>query len=195
MIEGLLGLLIIIIGVYLAHFIPNYVVYKKLIKIFNYDSIAPYTLPKMSFEQIHSLLSVPELNIRHVTVQEDCDWGGYYERKHGMFITYTWNGDSCEMIDWLNNERNIRNLYKPIFIVPKSSMDYLKLRNYFNETDKASNDDSVRSAQIESLKYITDLIHQSQDNHAKILQDCQSEMDRFLDGKDFKWETQYVNQK
>lgn len=29
MIEGLLGLLIIIIGVYLAHFIPNYVVYKK----------------------------------------------------------------------------------------------------------------------------------------------------------------------
>lgn len=194
MIEGLLGLLIIIIGVYLAHFIPNYVVYKKLIKIFNYDSIAPYTLPKMSFEQIHSLLSVPELNIRHVTVREDCDWGGYYEHKRGMFIAYTWNGDSYEMIDWLNNRHNIRSLYKPIFIVPKSSIDYLKLRNYFNEADKVSNDDSVRSAQIESLKYLADLIHQSQDNHAKILQDCQSEMDRFLDGKDFKWETQYVNQ-
>lgn len=29
MIEGLLGFLIIIIGVYLAHFIPNYVVYKN----------------------------------------------------------------------------------------------------------------------------------------------------------------------
>lgn len=50
MVQGLLKLLIIIIGIYLAHFIPNYVTYKKLIKIFNYDSIAPYTLPKMSFE-------------------------------------------------------------------------------------------------------------------------------------------------
>lgn len=101
MIEGLLGLLIIIIGVYLAHFIPNYVVYKKLIKIFNYDSIAPYTLPKMSFEQIHSLLSVPELNIRHVTVREDCDWGGYYEHK----LTALWmtsRDDNTGYITWDN---------------------------------------------------------------------------------------------
>ena len=186
MIEGLLGLLIIIIGVYLAHFIPNYVVYKKLIKIFNYDSIAPYTLPKMSFEQIHSLLSVPELNIRHVTVRENYDWGGYYKHKHGMLITYTWNGDSCEMIDWLNNNHNIRSLYKHIFIVPKSSIDYLKLRNYFNETDKVSNDDSVRSAQIDSLKYLNGLIHQAQDRSTKTLQDCQLEMDRYLDGKILK---------
>lgn len=186
MVEGLLKLLIIIICIYLANFIPNYVTYKKLIKIFNYDSIAPYTLPKMSFEQIHSLLSVPELNIRHVTVQEDCDWGGYYEHKRGISIAYTWNGESCEMIDWLNNRHNIRSLYKPIFIVPKSSIDYLKLRNYFNETDKVSNDDSVRSAQIESLKYLTDLIHQAQDNHTKTLQDCQLEMDRYLDGEFLK---------
>lgn len=35
MVQGLLKLLIIIIGIYLAHFIPNYVAYKKLIKIFN----------------------------------------------------------------------------------------------------------------------------------------------------------------
>jgi hypothetical protein len=62
MVQGLLKLLIIIIGIYLAHFIPNYVAYKKLIKIFNYDSIAPYTLPKMSFEQIHSLLSVSSIS-------------------------------------------------------------------------------------------------------------------------------------
>ena len=186
MVEGLLKLLIIIIGIYLAHFITNYVVYKKLIQIFNYDSIAPYTLPKMSFEQIHSLLSVPELNIRHGTVREDCEWGGYYKHKRGMLITYTWNGDSCEMIDWLNNKHNIRSLYKPIFIVPKSSIDYLKLRNYFNETDKVSNDDSVRSAQIDSLKYLTGLIHQAQDNYTKTLQDCQLEMDRYLDGKILK---------
>ena len=186
MVEGLLKLLIIIICIYLANFIPNYVTYKKLIKIFNYDSIAPYTLPKMSFEQIHSLLSVPELNIRHVTVREDCDWAEYYEHKRGILITYTWNGDSCEMIDWLNNKHNIRSLYKPIFIVPKSSIDYLKLRNYFNETDKVSNDDSVRSAQIDSLKYLTGLIHQAQDNSTKTLQDCQLEMDRYLDGKILK---------
>lgn len=187
MVQGLLKLLIIIICIYLAHFIPNYVSYKKLIKIFNYDSIAPYTLPKMSFEQIHSLLSVPELNIRHVTVQKDWNWDRYYEHKRGMLITYTWNGNSCEMIDWLNsNNCKIKTTYKPIFIVPKSSMDYLKLRNYFNETDKVSNDDSVRSAQIESLKYLTDLIHQAQDNHTKTLQDCQLEMDRYLDEKILK---------
>ena len=186
MVEGLLKLLIIIICIYLANFIPNYVTYKKLIKIFNYDSIAPYTLPKMSFEQIHSLLSVPELNIRHVTVREDCDWDEYYEHKRGILITYTWNGDSCEMTNWLNNKHNIRSLYKPIFIVPKSSIDYLKLRNYFNETDKVSNDDSVRSAQIDSLKYLTGLIHQAQDNSTKTLQDCQLEMDRYLDGKILK---------
>ena len=60
------------------------------------------------------------------------------------------------------------------------------MRNYFNETDKVSNDDSVRSAQIESLKYLTDLIHQAQDNHVKTLQDCQLEMDRYLDGKILK---------
>lgn len=186
MIEGVLKFLIIIVGVYLAKFILNYVVYRKLIKIFSYDSIAPYTLPKMSFEQIYSLLSVPELNIRHIIVREDYDWGGYYNHKRGMLIAYTWNGDSCEMMDWLNNNHDIRNFCKPIFIVPKSSRDYRKLCDYFNETDRVSNDDGIRSVQIESLKYLTDLIHQVQDKHTKTLQDCQSEMDRYLDAEFLK---------
>jgi len=186
MFEALLKLLIIIIGIYLAKFISNYVIYRELIKIFSYDSIAPYTLPKMSFEQIYSLLSVSELNIQHVIVREDYDWGGYYEYERGMLIVYTWNGDSCEMIDWLNNNHNVKSLYKPIFIVPKSSRDYRKLYDYFNETDKVSNDDGIRSAQIESLKYLTDLIHQAQDKHTKTLQDCQVEMDRELDAEFLK---------
>lgn len=39
---------------------------------------------------------------------------------------------------------------------------------------------------MDSLKYLTDLIHQAQDNSAKTLQDCQSEMDRHLEGKTLK---------
>ena len=186
MIEGLLIFLIIIIGIYLANFILNYVVYKKLIKIFSYDSIAPYTLPKMSFEQIHSLLSVPELNINYVIVQEDHDWGGYYEHKRGMLIAYTWNGDSCEMIDWLNNNCKTRDFYKPIFIVPKSSMDYRKLCDYLRDSAVSQKDNSIRNAQMESLKYLTNLIHEVQDKHRETLQDCQSEMDRYLDAEFLK---------
>jgi hypothetical protein len=34
---------------------------------------------------------------------------------------------------------------------------------------------------MDSLKYLTDLIHQAQDNSAKTLQDCQLEMDKYLD--------------
>ena len=37
-----------------------------------------------------------------------------------------------------------------------------------------------------ALKYLTDLLHQAQDNHVKTLQDCQLEMDRYLDGKILK---------
>lgn len=183
MIEGLLKLLIIIIGIYLVKFISNYVVYKKLIKFFSYDSIAPYTLPKMSFEQIHSLLSVPELNINYIIVQEDYDWGIYHEYKRGMLIAYTWNGDSCEMISWLNDNRNIRNFYKPIFIVPKSSMDYRKLCDYLKDSAVSQKNNSIRNAQMESLKYLTNLIHEVQDKHRETLQDCQSEMDRYLDAE------------
>lgn len=186
MIEGLLKLLIIIISIYLANFIPNYVIYKRLIKIFSYDSITPYTLPKMSFEQIHSLLSVPELNIQYVIVRENYDWGGYYEYKRGMLIAYTWNGDSCEMINWLNNNHNVRSLYKPIFIVPKSSIDYRKLCDYLKDNAVSQKNNSVRNAQIESLKYLTNLIHEVQDKHRKTLQNCQSEMSKYLDAEFLK---------
>lgn len=39
---------------------------------------------------------------------------------------------------------------------------------------------------MDSLEYLTDLIHQAQDNHAKTLQDCQLEMGRYLDGEFLK---------
>lgn len=183
MLEVFLKALIIVAGIYLGKFITNYIIYKELIKILNYDSITPYTLPKMSFEQIYSLLNIPELNIKHVTIREDYDWGGYYKYKRGISLVYTWNGGGCDIVDWLNNKNNARCLCKPIFFVPKSSRDYRKLCNHFNQEDKGCKDGCIRSAQIESLKYLTDLIHQAQDKHKATLQNCQTEMDRYLDAE------------
>lgn len=39
---------------------------------------------------------------------------------------------------------------------------------------------------MDSLKYLTDLIHQAQDKHTKTLQNCQLEMNKYLDGKILK---------
>ena len=70
-----------------------------------------------------------------------------------------------------------------ILFVPKTYRDYRKLCYYFANNDISKLNDDIVEAQMESLKYLTDLIHKAQDKHTKILQDCQSEMDRELNAK------------
>lgn len=70
--------------------------------------------------------------------------------------------------------------------IPKRYRDYRKLCHYFADIDISQETDNTTAEQMDSLKYLADLIHQAQDNSAKTLQDCQSEMDRYLEGKTLK---------
>lgn len=157
--------------------------YKSFLGTIRTKNLYPYTLPRMSCKEIVNMLEIPELNINYCLLSKGSQ---DVVDNNGMLVVYTWKKDYEDSVSkWFNSEF-LRNKNGLILFVPKSYKDYRKLCDYLGNKINSQKDDDVRNAQMESLKYLTDLIHQAQDNSAKTLQDCQLEMDRYLDGKDSK---------
>lgn len=160
----------------------HYYIYKAFMDMIAERKLQPYTLV-MSYEQIISMLNVPELNIRDTIIDPSM---GYILDDTAFLLVYTHkhykDGNiSREVFNEYMREKN-----GLILFIPKSYMDYRKLCRYFANFDISQTNGNVTEKQMESLKYLTDLIHQVQDKHTRTLQDCQAEMDRELDAEFLK---------
>ena len=144
--------------------------------------LQPYTLV-MGYKQIISMLNVPELNLKNTIIDPSCY--GIADSKAFLLI-YTYKHYKGEGISRSILYKSLREKNGLILFIPKSYRDYRKLCRYFADIDISQETSNTTAEQMDSLKYLTDLIHQAQDNSAKTLQDCQSEMDRYLDGKTLK---------
>lgn len=157
--------------------------YKALLNTIRAKNLYPYTLPKMSFIEIVNMLEIPELNINYCLLSKgsqdvvDTD---------GMLVIYTWKKDFKDSVSRWFNSQYLRDKNGLILFVPKSYKDYRKLCEYLGNKISSQKDDSITSAQIESLKYLTNLVHEVQDKNKETLQNCQAEMDRELDSEFLK---------
>lgn len=157
--------------------------YKAFLKTIHTKSLYPYTLPKMSYKEIVNMLEIPELNINYCLLSKGSQ---DVVDNNGMLVVYTWKKDCEDSISrWFNSEF-LRNKNGLVLFVPKSYKDYRKLCDYLGDEINSQKDDDIRNAQMESLKYLTNLIHEVQDKHRETLQDCQSEMNRYLDAEFLK---------
>ena len=98
-------------------------------------------------------------------------------------MIYTFKNEQMHSISFCSHNEKTRKEDGLILFIPKTYRDYRKLCHYFADNDISKLNDDIVKAQMESLKYLTDLIHQAQDKHTKTLQDCQAEMDRELDAE------------
>lgn len=154
--------------------------YKAFLDTIRTKNLYPYTLPKMSYKEIVNMLEIPELNINY------CLLSKIYQNvvdNDGMLVVYTWKKDFEDSVSMWFNSAELRNKNGLILFVPKSYKDYRKLCDYLGSEINSQKDNDVRNTQMESLRYLTNLIHEVQDKHTKTLQDCQLEMDRYLDGE------------
>lgn len=157
--------------------------YKAFLNTIHTKNLYQYTLPKMSYTEIVNMLEIPELSINYCLLSKGSQ---DVVDNDGMLVVYTWKKDYEDSVSrWFNSEF-LRNKNGLILFVPKSYKDYRKLCDYLADGINSQKDDGIRNAQMESLKYLTNLIHEVQDKHRETLQDCQSEMDRYLDAEFLK---------
>lgn len=149
--------------------------YKAFLDTIRTKNLYQYTLPKMSYTEIVNMLEIPELNINYCLLSKGSQ---DVVDNDGMLVIYTWKKDCEDSVSrWFNSEF-LRNKNGLILFVPKSYKDYRKLCDYLWNGINSQKDDGIRNAQMESLKYLTNLIHEVQDKHMETLQNCQAEMDR-----------------
>ena len=160
----------------------HYYIYRAFMEMVEERKLQPYTLV-MGYKQIISMLKVPELNLKDTIIDPSCY--GIADSKAFLLI-YTYKHYKGERISRSILYKSLRDKNGLILFIPKSYRDYRKLCRYFADIDISQETSNTTAEQMDSLKYLTDLIHQAQDNSAKTLQDCQSEMDRYLDGKTLK---------
>lgn len=157
--------------------------YEAFLDTIRTKNLYQYTLPKMSYTEIVNMIEIPELNINY------CLLSKHFQNvvdNDGMLVVYTWKKDCEDSISrWFNSEF-LRNKNGLILFVPKSYKDYRKLCDYLGDGINSQKDDDIRNAQMESLKYLTNLIHEIQDKHRETLRDCKSEMSKYLDAKFLK---------
>lgn len=157
----------------------HYYIYKAFLDSIKENNMLSNTLT-MSYSQIISLLNVPELNICHAIINP-CAF--YPEEDRALLVIYTFKNEQMHSIYFCSHNEKTRKEDGLILFIPKTYRDYRKLCHYFADNDISKLNDDIVKAQMESLKYLTDLIHQAQDKHTKTLQDCQAEMDRELDAE------------
>lgn len=160
----------------------HYYIYKVFMDMIAERKLQPYTLV-MSYEQIISMLNVPELNIRDTIIDPSM---GYIMDNTAFLLVYTHKHYKDGNISREVFNEYLREKNGLILFIPKSYMDYRKLCRYFANIDTSQTNDDITAKQMDSLKYLTDLIHQAQNKHTKTLQDCQLEMDRELDAEFLK---------
>lgn len=149
-------------------------IYKVFLDTIRERGLQPYIL-KMTYKQIISMLNVPELNIKNVII-DPCE--GYIEDERALLLIYTYKHYVDGTLSGSFFCEDTRKKNGLILFVPKTYKDYCKLCHYFADLDTSQMDDNAAETQMESLKYLTNLIHQVQDKHKETLQDCQVEMDR-----------------
>lgn len=160
----------------------HYYIYMAFMDMIKERKLQPYMLV-MSYKQIISMLNVPELNLQNTIIDPSCY--GIADSKAFLLI-YTYKHYKGEGLSRSIFYKSLREKNGLILLIPKSYRDYRKLCRYFADIDISQETSNTTAEQMDSLKYLTDLIHQAQDNSAKTLQDCQSEMDRHLEGKTLK---------
>ena len=151
-----------------------YYIYRAFIDMVKERKLQPYTLV-MSYEQIISMLNVPELNLQN-TIIDPCCYCIMDSKAFLLIYTYKHYKDGgvsrSIFYDSLRKKNGL------ILFIPKSYRDYRKLCHYFADIDASHETSNTTAEQMDSLKYLTDLIHQAQDKHRETLQNCQAEMDR-----------------
>lgn len=157
----------------------HYYIYKAFLDSIKENNMLSNILT-MSYSQIISLLNVPELNICHAIINP-CTF--YPEEDRALLVIYTFKNEQMHSISFCSHNEKTRKEDGLILFIPKTYRDYRKLCHYFADNDISKLNGDIAKAQMESLKYLTDLIHQVQDKHTKTLQDCQAEMDRELDAE------------
>ena len=160
----------------------HYYIYRAFIDMVKERKLQPYTLV-MSYEQIISMLNVPELNLQDTIIDPSCC---YIMDGKAFLLIYTYKHYKDGGVSRSIFYESLREKNGLILFIPKSYRDYRKLCHYFADIDISQETSNTTAEQMDSLKYLTDLIHQAQDNSAKTLQDCQSEMDKYIDGKILK---------
>lgn len=157
----------------------HYYIYKAFLDSIKEKEMWASTLT-MSYSQIISLLNVPELDICHTIINP---WTFYPEEDMSLLVIYTFKNEQMHSISFCSHNEKTRKEDGLILFIPKTYRDYRKLCYYFADNDISKLNDDIAKAQMKSLKYLTDLIHQVQDKHTKTLQDCQAEMGRELDAE------------
>lgn len=160
----------------------RYYIYRAFMDMVKERKLQPYTLV-MSYEQIISMLNVPELNLRDTIIDPSCY---SIADSKAFLLIYTYKHYKDGGISRSVFYESLREKNGLILFIPKSYRDYHKLCRYFADIDISQENSNTKAEQMDSLKYLTGLIHQAQDNSTKTLQDCQLEMDRYLDGKILK---------
>lgn len=160
----------------------HYYIYRAFIDMVKERKLQPYTLV-MSYEQIISMLNVPELNLQN-TIIDPCCYCIMDSKAFLLIYTYKHYKDGGVSRSILYD--SLREKNGLILFIPKSYRDYRKLCHYFADIDISQETGNTTAEQMDSLKYLTDLIHEVQDKHRETLQDCQSEMDRYLDAEFLK---------
>lgn len=152
----------------------HYYIYRAFIDMVKERKLQPYTLV-MSYEQIISMLNVPELNLQNAIIDPCC----YCIMDSNAFLliyTYKHYKDGGVSRSILYN--SLREKNGLILFIPKNYRDYRKLCHYFADIDIYQETGNTTAEQMDSLKYLTDLIHQAQDKHRETFQNCQAEMDK-----------------
>ena len=152
----------------------HYYIYKAFLDSIKEKEMWASTLT-MSYSQIISLLNVPELDICHTIINP---WTFYPEEDMSLLAIYTFKNGQMHSISFCSHNEKVRTEDGLILFVPKTYRDYRKLCYYFANNDISKLNDDIVTAQMESLKYLTDLIHQTQNKHRETLQNCQAEMDK-----------------
>lgn len=156
--------------------------YKAFLKNIKENGLLANTLT-MDYNQIISLLNVPELNIQYDIVDA---YRFTPKEDNGLLLIYTFKDEQMYSPSFCIHSEKARKENGLILFVPKTYKDYRNLCYYFANNDISKTNDNIVEEQMKSLKYLTDLIHQAQDKHTKTLQDCQLEMDRELDSEFLK---------
>ena len=152
----------------------HYYIYKAFLDSIKEKEMWSSTLT-MSYSQIISLLNVSELDICYTIINP---WTFYQEEDMALLAIYTFKNEQMHSISFCSHNEKTRKEDGLILFVPKTYRDYRKLCHYFADNDISKLNDDIVTAQMESLKYLTDLIHQTQNKHRETLQNCQAEMDK-----------------
>lgn len=148
--------------------------YKNLAEL--YDNYSTEFLPPMSFNQIISLMGVPELNIKYILLCGNSlclmDTIGYYDYSDKFLLVYYSKEKEHSKESCMNDAWYTIDLKNCIFIMPKTMRDYSMLRRYCLDNENMKKNNKVQNSQLRNLQEIKAKINEAQCNSDDIISDC-----------------------